>query len=68
MAFSLLGQALERATGKLYSDIISSSILQPLGMNHTRTTKPKDSMGIIPHGFNDWRLYLDAETPSVFQT
>ena len=65
MAFALLGQALERATGKSYSEIIYSSILQPLEMNYTRTTKPKDSMGIIPHGANDWRQDWDAGNPFV---
>jgi CubicO group peptidase (beta-lactamase class C family) len=65
VAFSLLGLALERTTGKPYSEIISSSILQPLGMNQTTTTKPKDSAGIIPWGPNDWRRDLDADAPYV---
>jgi hypothetical protein len=64
-AFALLGIVLERATGKKYAEIISSSILEPLGMNHTVTTKPKDSMGVIPSGPNDWAQDLDAEIPFV---
>lgn len=65
MAFSLLGRALEVATGMEYSELIASAILEPLGMSNTRTTKPKDSMGVIPHGPNDWKAYLDAEIPFV---
>jgi CubicO group peptidase (beta-lactamase class C family) len=65
VAFSLLGLALERTTGKPYSEIISSSILEPLGMNHTTTRKPKDSDGIIPWGPNDWRRDLDSDTPYI---
>lgn len=64
-AFALLGIILERATGKNYSEIISSSILEPLGMNHTSTTKPKDSMGVIPYGANDWGQELGAENSFV---
>jgi len=65
VAFSLLGLALERTTGKSYSEIISSSILETLGMNHTTTKKPKDSAGIIPWGPNDWRRDLDSDAPYV---
>lgn len=63
LAFSLLGQVLERATGKSYSEVIASSIFQPLGMNHARTTKPKDSLGIIPHEANVWALDQGANIP-----
>jgi CubicO group peptidase (beta-lactamase class C family) len=63
VAFSLLGMVLEKATGKSYFGAISESILQPLGMNNTRATKPKDSEGIIPHGANDWTTELGSDTP-----
>jgi CubicO group peptidase (beta-lactamase class C family) len=63
VAFSLLSQTLERATGRSYSQIITSSILEPLGMNNTWTVKPEDSFGIIPWGPNDWAQELGADTP-----
>lgn len=66
VAFSLLGQVLERATGKSYSEVIASSILQPLGMNHTRASKPKDSLGVIPWGPNDWAQDLGDDIPYVY--
>jgi len=50
-------------TGRPYDEIIQTSILEPLGMKHTRTTKPKDSAGIIPYGPNDWALPLGADNP-----
>ena len=65
VAFALLGQVLEKATGKPYSEIIASSILKPLGMSHTHATKPKDSLGIIPWGPNDWAQDLGADIPYV---
>lgn len=65
VAFALLGYALERATGKAYSEILASSILQPLGMNYTRTTKPLDSMGVIPHMAHSWGSDLGADIPFV---
>lgn len=61
--FSLLGQILERATNKSFSDVISSSILSPLGMENTRTSKPKDVQGIIPYDHNVWAVDLGADTP-----
>ena len=66
VAFSLLGLALENVTGQAFPDIIASSILAPLGMHNTRFSKPKDSDGIIPYGFNDWRSDLGANNPFVF--
>ncbi|KAH8599288.1 beta-lactamase/transpeptidase-like protein [Bisporella sp. PMI_857] len=64
VAFSLLGLALERATGKPYDEVLRDSILKPLGMDHTRTTKPRGSAGIIPYGPNDWAQDLGADNPS----
>jgi len=64
VAFSLLGMVLENVTGNSYSDVISHSILDPLNMTNTRTTKPKDSAGIIPYGPNDWEATLGADDPS----
>lgn len=63
IAFSLLGLALEKSTGKTYAEIILSSILEPLGMHHTSLTKPKDSAGIIPSGPNYWRPDLGPDNP-----
>jgi len=65
VAFSLLGITLERATGKTYSDILSSYILDPLDMTNTQLSKPKDSAGIIPYGPNDWAQELGADNPYV---
>ena len=64
VAFSLLGQVLEKATGKPYAEIIASLITGPLGMNNTGTTKPEDSAGIIPWGpINDWAQELGPDNP-----
>jgi CubicO group peptidase (beta-lactamase class C family) len=64
VAFSLLGQVLERATGKDYAQIIAASITGPLGMDNTTIRKPKDSDGIIPWGpVNDWAQDLGPDTP-----
>lgn len=61
ITYTLLGLAHQNATGKAYTDIINSYILEPLGMNHTGTTKPKDSAGIIPSGPNDWAQELGPD-------
>ena len=69
VAFSLLGMALENVTGTSYSDIITQSILVPLKMENTGTSKPKDSAGIIPWGPNSWDQDLGADAPWVnYQT
>ncbi|MCJ1390340.1 hypothetical protein MMC18_003199 [Xylographa bjoerkii] len=64
VAYSLLGLALENVTGQSFEDIIASSILKPLGMHNTSFSKPSDSDGIIPYGFNDWRTDLGADNPT----
>ncbi|MCJ1435646.1 hypothetical protein MMC27_005021 [Xylographa pallens] len=66
VAYSLLGLALENVTGQAFPDIIASSILVPLGMHNTKFSKPNDSDGIIPYGFNNWRTDLGADNPFVF--
>ncbi|MCJ1387510.1 hypothetical protein MMC18_000353 [Xylographa bjoerkii] len=65
VAFSLLGLVLEKATGKPYSDVITSFILKPLGMDNSSFLKPKDSQGIIPFGSFDWAVEEGADRPAV---
>lgn len=64
VGFSLLGMVLEKVTGNSYTHVVADSILLPLQMEHTRTSKPKDSDGIIPWGPNDWKPDLGADIPS----
>lgn len=54
---------LEAVTGQSYEEVLSSTILHPLGMHHTTVKKPNDSMGIIPATYNDWRYVTGAYDP-----
>ncbi|KAF2187150.1 beta-lactamase/transpeptidase-like protein [Zopfia rhizophila CBS 207.26] len=47
-AFMILAYALESITGKSYNDILKSTLVKPLGLTGTSTTKPDDSRGAIP--------------------
>ncbi|MCJ1402969.1 hypothetical protein MMC11_006191 [Xylographa trunciseda] len=64
VAYSLLGLALENVTGEAFPDVIASLILNPLAMHNTGFSKPNDSDGIIPYGFNNWRTDLGADNPT----
>ncbi|KAI9734975.1 MAG: hypothetical protein M1834_002057 [Cirrosporium novae-zelandiae] len=70
VAFVLLGLALENATGQTFPEIVTSSILTPLGMENTTITKPDDSVGNIPIGSNDWYrdLGVDASTGGIYSS
>ena len=63
IAFILLGFILEQVAGKSYQDLLSSSILDPLGMNHTTVRRPNSSMGVIPATYNDWAYVAGAYDP-----
>ncbi len=63
VAFILLGIVLENITGKSYEDLVKSNFFQPLGMQRSTITKPKDSDGIIPMMKNDWGADLGAYDP-----
>ena len=56
----MLGFVLEDVTGQSYEEVLSSTILDPLGMHHTTIRKPNDSMGVIPATYNDWRYVTGA--------
>ena len=59
----MLGFVLEAVTGQSYEEVLSSTILDPLGMHHTTVKKPNDSKGIIPATYNDWRYVTGAYDP-----
>ena len=63
IAFIMLGFVLEAVTGQSYEEVLSSTILDPLGMHHTSVKKPNDSMGVIPATYNDWSYIAGAYDP-----
>ncbi|KAI4179774.1 MAG: hypothetical protein LQ346_007123 [Caloplaca aetnensis] len=63
MNFVLLGFALESVTGLSYEELINETIFQPLGMQHSRLTKPLDSEGVIPNTTNDWTADIGTYGP-----
>jgi len=65
IGFSLLGLALERATGKSFEELLHSRITKPLGMINTGLRKPDDSRGIIPAEPNNWYSELGPDNPLV---
>lgn len=63
MNFVLLGLALEALSGQSYEDIVAQRIFQPLGMKHSRLTKPRDGEGVIPNVANDWNADIGTYGP-----
>lgn len=45
LAFVLLGEVVEEGSGESFNDYINRNILEPLGLNDTRTTMPKSLYG-----------------------
>ncbi|KAL9012451.1 MAG: hypothetical protein Q9173_002788 [Seirophora scorigena] len=64
MNFVLLGFALEALSGQSYEDIVALRIFQPLGMEHSRLTKPPDGEGVIPNVTNDWNADIGTYGPT----
>ena len=58
IAFELLGLVLSNVTGLKYEDYIQTSILDPLGMNHTSFDKPSDEVAVLPKNIS-W--YWDVD-------
>lgn len=63
MNFVLLGLALENLLGLSYEEIVNRTILQPLGMKHSRLSKPLDGEGVIPNLTNDWNADIGTYGP-----
>ena len=59
----MLGFVLETVTSKTYQNILSSIILEPLGMKHTSVERPPDCLGVIPAVYNDWAYIAGAYDP-----
>ncbi|KAL8942548.1 MAG: hypothetical protein Q9216_001592 [Gyalolechia sp. 2 TL-2023] len=70
MAFVLLGFALEKLTGLSYAEIIDVNVFQPVGMEHSKLSKPLDTEGVIPNMTNDWNADIGTYGPTggIFTT
>lgn len=65
-AFQILGYALEKITGKSYTDMLHGDIVTPLRLNGTSYAQPKESSrGVIPGTFESsgWNLDVGDEGP-----
>ncbi|KAK2732921.1 putative beta-lactamase-like 1 [Myotisia sp. PD_48] len=54
IGYILLGYVLEEVTGMKYSEVLTKSILKPLGVHEISATTPDASRGIIPIDGDDW--------------
>jgi CubicO group peptidase (beta-lactamase class C family) len=61
----LLGLVIEKVTNQSYEDWMQHSILDPIGMNLSFTSKPSDSLGFIPTNDTDWTIDLGIAAPYV---
>jgi CubicO group peptidase (beta-lactamase class C family) len=62
VGFDLLGLVLANVTGMSYEDYITSSIIEPLGLQDTSFTKPEDLTGVIPAD-SYWNVDLGVGNP-----
>ncbi|KAE9374293.1 beta-lactamase/transpeptidase-like protein [Stipitochalara longipes BDJ] len=67
VAFQILGYALEKITGKSFTDMLNDDIIKPLRLNSTSYSRPENTnLGVIP-GTPDssgWNLDIGDEGPA----
>lgn len=65
VAYQLLAYALERITGKNYTDSLNDRVIKPLGLNRTFYDTPPDKYGVIPGTVKDtyWDVSLGQGGP-----
>ena len=54
IAFDTFVLALERATGKNYSELLDEHIISPLGLQNTGPSPGDDDVAVIPAGESTW--------------
>ncbi|KAH7309804.1 beta-lactamase/transpeptidase-like protein [Stachybotrys elegans] len=64
IAFTILTLALERVTGKSYTQLIKEFVTEPLGMKNTFPSPGNDSQAIIPPGDSNWGTDYGIDTPA----
>lgn len=63
-AYRLLGYVLERLSGKPYHDLIETSVLRSLDLNHSGTKRPTAiKVPVIPNGDSGWFQDVGDEAP-----
>ncbi|KAF2448573.1 beta-lactamase/transpeptidase-like protein [Karstenula rhodostoma CBS 690.94] len=65
VAYQLLAYALERITGKNFTDSLNDRVIKPLGLNRTFYDTPPDEYGVIPGTVKDtyWSVSLGQAGP-----
>ncbi|KAF2503171.1 beta-lactamase/transpeptidase-like protein [Lophium mytilinum] len=64
VAFELLGLVIANTSQSSYISYIQEAIFKPLSMSRSALTKPPDSHGIIPNGFQFWDIDLGVQAPT----
>ena len=54
LSFNTFVLALERATGKNYTDLLDEHVAAPLGLKTTRPSPGDDDVAVIPAGESTW--------------
>ena len=60
--FVILGQVIEKATGKPFADVIRANILEPLALKDTRSEETAIIQEPVPHSFDDERGTYEEST------
>ncbi|KAF4466945.1 beta-lactamase 2 [Fusarium albosuccineum] len=64
VGFMLLGLVIQKMTNQTYEDWMQHSILDPIGMNLSFTSKPSNSLGFIPTNDTNWGIDIGVEAPT----
>ena len=63
MGFNIFALALEKATGKNYSQHLEENVIAPLGLKNTGASPGVDDVAVIPPGESTWGSDYDINAP-----
>lgn len=65
VAFSIFTMALERVTGKSYTELVHEKVSAPFNMSSTYPSPGDDGRGVIPPGDSSWGADYGLNAPYV---
>lgn len=65
LSFLIISLALERATGKNYSQLLHETVIQPLQLTNTGVSPGDSDRAIIPPGMSNWGSDVGLNAPYV---
>lgn len=66
LSFLIISLALERATGKNYSQLLHETVIQPLQLTNTGVSPGDSDRAVIPPGMSNWGSDFGLNAPYAY--